>query len=284
MRMPEPLESAVRKISKKTPIGSLLSSEEWREVPQELRESAQFSAKVESARVLSAIQERTASEIGQLREMLDSGKTAGFDRSSFIDSIREIARGEGLGVTAEGISGSIEDITSIPRLGLIYDMQVGRAFEYARFKTDMTEGALALYPAQEFKRIESRKIPRENWPQRFAQAARDAGDEDALRLLHSSGRMVALKTSGVWEKLSAFGTPWPPFDWGSGMGLEDVDHETAVDLKLIARDEIPEPIDAGFNDSLEASVSGIKPDILEKLRSSFGARLQIVGDKLKWRP
>lgn len=46
------------------------------------------------------------------------------------------------------------------------------------------------------------------------------------------GRMVALKSAPVWTNLSRFGRPYPPFDYGSGMGMEDIGREEAVELGL----------------------------------------------------
>jgi hypothetical protein len=219
----EPLSEAVKRLSAKTPVGSVLRTAEWARVPLALRERSQFSAAVESMRVLSTLQQRLESQAKLQRERLAGGKTATFDRSSFIDSIRDIAREEGLTPEDEALRGGLQDITSIPRLGLIYDTQNRQATGYARWKLDQSEGALLLWPAQEFVRLEERTTPRENWPDRFAEAARAAGDAAATAAFASSGRMVALKTSGLWARLNRFGTPWPPFDFGSGMGLEDID-------------------------------------------------------------
>ena len=49
-------------------------------------------------------------------------------------------------------------------------------------------------------------------------------------------RMVALKSDPVWTKISRFGHPYPPFDWGSGMGVEDVSREDVLSLGVIKED------------------------------------------------
>lgn len=269
----------MRRIDAKTPIGSTLRSRDWEDVPLELRERAQFSAGVTSARLLQAIQDRLSGEVNQRREVLDrtgqENVEATFDRSSFIDAIREIARAEGL--TPETGRGTITDITSIPRLGMIYDMQNQMASGYARWKMDQNEGALLLYPAWRLVREREAKVPR-NWRARWNEAGDAVGWDGA-----SQSTMVALKTSPIWAKLSRFGTPWPPFDFNSGMGVEDVDRDEAIALGLLKEDEIPEATGVeDFNQELEASTSGLSDSLVEKLKEAFGSQVEIDGDSARW--
>ena len=51
--------------------------------------------------------------------------------------------------------------------------------------------------------------------------------------------MIALKNDPVWTALSRFGRPWPPFDYDSGMGIADIDRETAETLGLLANPSNP---------------------------------------------
>lgn len=282
-----PLEEAISKIDAKTPIGSALRSADWDQVPVALRERAQFSSGVTSARVLQTIQDRLSAQVKLQREQLANGKVAIFDRSSFIDSVRSIARDEGLTPDKESDRGGLADITSIPRLGLIYDTQNQMAAGFARWKLDQTEGALLLYPAYEFVRVEDRKTPREEsdpgfWDHRWIEAANEVGDDDAVRVFRDSGRKIALKNSGIWAALSRFGTPWMPFDWGSGMGVEDVDRGTCVSLGLIDENEIVESGEQGFNDDLQASVRGIGDPLKSFLGQAFGNKISFDGDTANW--
>lgn len=274
-----PLADALSRISSKTPIGSALKTAEWRDVPLALRERAQFSAGVESVRLLQAIQDRLAGEISQQREALANGKQATFDRSSFIDAIREIGVQEGLTPTDPSKVGTLQDITSIPRLGMIHDMQTAQAAGFATWKLDMNEGALALYPAYRFG-LSTAAVPRADWEQRWARAASSVGFEGVAR----NGEMVALKTSPVWAALSAFGTPWPPFDFGSTRQLEDVDREEAIALGLLGPNDTPEPDggETGFNAGLEASTRGLGDDAIALLKRQFGDQIRVVGDSVRW--
>ena len=48
----------------------------------------------------------------------------------------------------------------------------------------------------------------------------------------TNGRMAALKTDPIRAAISRFGDPFPPFDYGSDMGLRDIDREEAEALGL----------------------------------------------------
>lgn len=281
---PTPLADAVRSISARTPIGSALRSAEWAEVPRALRARAQFSAGIESARVLQAIQDRMSGLLKLESEQLAGGDTATFDRSSFIDAVGKIAREEGLTPADPELRGGLQDITSVPRLGLIYDMQNANATGFSKFKGDQTEGALLLYPAQELT-DSSARVPRElsAWQSRFAEAAQSAGDDEALAAMRDTGRMVALKTSALWEILSEFGNPWPPFDWGSTRMLSDVDRDDAINLGLMTHQTQLLPRDETFNANLEASAQGLDARYVSALEKFFGNQIEVSGDTVKWR-
>jgi hypothetical protein len=277
----KPLAEAIKEIDARTPIGSVLRSKQWSRVPLALRQRAQFSAGIESLRVMQTIQDRVGGQIKLAREKLVSGKTATFDRSSFIDAVRQVARDEGL-TPAKGEAGTIRDITSIPRLGLIYDMQNAMANGYARHKLDTSEGALLLWPAYRLGESTAREPrPEEWWRRRWFEAGQSVAWQGALQ-----DDFVALKTSPIWRALSEFGTPWPPFAWGSTRVLEEVDREEAIALGLITEDWRPTPGAEGgedFNQALEASARGLSTSMLQRLLKWFGDKIGISGNRVFWR-
>ena len=85
-----------------------------------------------------------------------------------------------------------------------------------------------------------------------------------------------------WETISEFGTPYPPFDYNSGMWVRDIDREEAIALGLLGENETIEPSVARFNSNLEASVKNLDPDIQRFLQESFGGRVIIEGDRARW--
>ncbi len=270
---PRPLADAIASISARTPIGSALRSADWANVPLGLRESAQFSAGVESLRVLQRIQDRVLQMVKMERSKLESGaEGAFFDRAKFIAELRKIAREEGLTPVDPADRDTLRDITSEGRLGMIFDIQTQRAAEFARWKMEQDADVLDPYPAQELIRVESRKVPR-RWLARWTAAGGQL----------YGGRMVARKDDAIWRRISRFGTPWPPFDFQSGMGLEDVSREDAERIGALEPGAVVAPQDGRFTDEMQASVRGISPRLRTALGTIFGDQVQFDGDTVKWK-
>lgn len=118
-------------------------------------------------------------------------------------------------------------------------------------------GVVDEYPAWELLRFEARKVPRmwsgdegtddsslmAGFESRWMQAAQTANDPDAARMLEEEGRMIALKSSDIWQALGDFddglGNPYPPFAFNSGMWTQDVSRKECEDLGLLdAGDEV----------------------------------------------
>jgi hypothetical protein len=267
-----PWNKAVSRLSDKTVVGSRLRSAEWADVPLALREQAFFSAGVEHARTLSAMQEKLLQGAEQLRP----GGT-GMDRSRFVADLRNL-----LGA-APGDSGDLTDLTSVRRLELIWNFQTQEAHAHAAHQADMDPNLLDAFPAYRLVRVESRRVPRD-WFERWGEAGAAVGWEGASRRA-----MVALKTSPIWARLSRFGRPWPPFDFGSGMGLEDVERDEAEALGLLPRGEPPADrlrrlregsaqAQRDWAEGLRASVKGIKPEVRENLALAFGDQVSFTAD------
>ena len=281
---PQPLAEAVARFSEKTPIGSTLRSAGWEDMPLALRNGAFWSAGIEDVRTLNAMQTR----LDQALTMSRAASGPYMDRSLFIREVRRIAAEQGLGSMGQGSPDDLTDITSASRLGLIYDMQIRGAEGFARRKTGLSEGALDAVPAWEFVRIYPRLHPRDEivpgyWEDRWVEACDAAGDDAARAAFDSSDRMVALKTSDVWMELSAFGTPWAPFDYGSGMGLAGVLRADAVELGLLDDDELLQPpAQDSFETSLQASIKDLSPEFRQALKSLFGPQIAVDGDTAWW--
>ena len=272
-----PWTQAIARFGTKTLVGSKLRSAEWAQVPLALREGAMFSAGVENARTLSAIREKILAGLTQARP----GGT-GMDRARFVADLRNLLGAD------EGDSGQLTDLTSRRRLELIWDFQAADAHGHAAHQADLDPDLLDAFPAQRLIRIEARRTPRD-WFRRWAEAGSAVGWEGASRRA-----MVALKTSPIWSALSRFGRPWPPFDYGSGMGLEDVDRDEAEALDLLPKGEDPaarmrrlRADSAGaarkWTEAQEASVRGLTPEARSWLSEAFGEQLSLGPDTARWR-
>lgn len=250
---------AVSRFDSRRATPSSRTSAEWERVAPALREKCFFSARVNDAEVLGKMRELLAEAIDSSKQ--DSSKAI-VSQDKFISEMKDFLRSRGYTMGGSKLT----DITSRRRLGLIYDMNIKEAREYARYVRGQDADALDMYPAQEFLRVESRRVPREDWPVRW----RAAGGK--IR----NGRMVALKSDPVWTNLSRFGRPYPPFDYGSGMGVEDIDREEAVKLGLLPADEPADEIpDFDVTLEAEASLERIPKDMLEEIvRETPNARIE----------
>jgi hypothetical protein len=271
-----PWDAAISRLSDKTLVGSRLRSAEWADVPLALRDQALFSAGVENVRTLGAMRDKVLDGLTQARP----GGT-GMDRSRFVAEMRNL-----LGA-APGDSGDLTDLTSRRRLELVWDFQTADAHGHASFKADMDPDVLDAYPAQRLVRIEARRVPRD-WYTLWATAGASVGWEDASRR-----ELVALKTSPIWTALSRFGRPWPPFDYNSGMGLEDVERDEAERLDLLPKGEDPAArlqrlrdtsatAAKDWNAGLQASVKGLSPEARGWLSQAFGDQVAIEDNVAKW--
>lgn len=255
---PKPFQEALDALGRRTPVGSALSSREWAEMPLALRERAFLSARVLDIEFLAGAQ-------GQVTQ-LAQGKT---NRAEARTELKRILGSLGADVDESDLT----DLRSNARLNLILDTNLRQAQGFGSWKQGQAPGVLRRWPAQEFVRVRGSKEEREDWPDRWA----DAGG------LFYGGRMIALKDDPVWTKLSRFGTPWPPFDFGSGMGVRDVDREEAVSLGVMAEDDEIEPPETSFNDALEASLPDASPGILDAFKGIFGDQVDVGRDgRVTW--
>lgn len=261
---------AIAKVQAKTPVISRpdFGSAAWNKVPIELRESSWFSAKISNLRFLQETKDGVERAVSMLRR--DSG--AFQSRPRFIEEMQKLARDLGLTPTDPRLLGTVQDPTSERRLGLIWDIQKKMAQGFARWKGGQDPEVLNAFPGYEFKRVAERKEKRLNWPERFIAAGGQI----------IGGRMVALKNDPCWEKLSVFGTPWEPFDYGSGMGLVNLGRLECEKLGLIKPGEVFQPKDLSFNSELKAPIAELDEDLQRNLQESFGRQLEIKNGVARW--
>ena len=224
---PVPFREALESREVRTVLPTELRTRLLDEIAPELRERAMFSAGVTSAEKLQDMDDL----IGQLLE----GK---IDRAT---ARTELKRRFGT-LGAEVDETDLTDLRSDARLNLILDTNVDQAFGYGSWAQGQDEAILDQWPAQELFRAIQSRVPRD-WSQRWA----DAGGR------FYGGRMIALKNDPIWAELSRFGTPYPPFDFNSGMDVRDIDRDEAIALGLIDRDTRIQPQSRGFAEDLQAT-------------------------------
>lgn len=261
---------AVDKIGGKTPIGSALDSQQWRDVPLALRERAFFSSQIESVRFLQRSRDFIKDYLAQTIETLPDGRTAikAGGRQQFIRDMSEFAISEGMGPLDTADAGTIKDIRSEGRLGLIFDTMTQSANDYTFWKQGMDPDVLDAFPAQQFIRERDVKQPR---PVHQA-------NEGVIRLKSDLPFWLGMND----PSFGGFGVPWGPWGFSSGMGVDDVDRETTEKLGMIKPGEKPQPVDKDFNEHLEASTRGLDDDMVGKLKDAFGDQVEFDGDNVQW--
>jgi len=238
------------------PLPTDASSADLARLPAAIRRQALFSARLNKLGPLAQIG-------ADLKGILDGGKSMSESRRDIRKALAEAGY-----QPPEGSGGGLLDHTSRTRLDLILRQNVRAARGYGKWAADMDPDRLDLWPAQELVRVFARDNPRGTWRARWeAEGGKTFG-----------GRMVALKTDPIWAAISRFGTPYPPFDYGSGMGVMDVARDEAERLGLISETESLTPEPVPFPNMAEARL----PD-LESMPALRDAILKAMGDQAKFK-
>jgi len=179
-----------------------------RDLPLELRQRAFFISGIVQAEILQRVKDQIAKVIG--------GKMTESEAQSLLKQTSELM--------------SAPQLLSDSRLKLVLSTNIDMARGYGQWKQGQSALVKREFPAQEFYRAENRKEPRD-WPVRWAAFG---GRFYPGRADYPQGRMIALKDDPIWVNISAFGQPYPPFDFNSGMGIRDVGKEVAAKLRVVA--------------------------------------------------
>lgn len=262
-----PLEQAVERLGKRTPLAVALTSAELAALPVEIREVSFFSANVESERILAEMQRRVLQRVRLERENLSEDGVV-MNRSRFIAEMQDGLEAMGY-LPKPGDEGTIRDITTAGRLGLIWDMNLDMARGYANWRTSMNPDLLEAVPAFELIRLEER-IEKRDWVQIWKDHGGQFYGEPSSDFPGAPGRMIALATDPIWQRISEFGVPWPPFRWGSGVGKGPVRWREAKALGIPGFDKPQTPPDMDFTAGTKASIQGLPAPAIDRLRSRFG--------------
>lgn len=279
----QPLGEAIGSMDRRTPIGSMMTSAEWERAPLEIRDRSFWMAKVLNERVLAEAQRRLLQAIKQQRDAAEAGGRV-MERGRFVLEMQDILRQVGY-QPDPAKKGTLQDISSSRRLSLVWDMNLAQARGYATWKAQQEKGALYRAPAQELVRVMNRR-ERRLWPRIWAALGGKFYGKPGRDYPEAPGRMIALVNDPIWSAISQFGTPWPPFRWGSGMGLRSIFRREALSLRatdgtpLLPEDappQLPQAMPQGFNTGLRISVRGVQDAGIERLRSEFGDAVRFDG-------
>lgn len=255
---PIPFSEAIDRLQQRRIIPSSARTAQWGTLAAELRERAFFSARVESARLLQSMHDYLGDYLAESR--LPDGSLRAQGRAEFVANMRELAMREGLG-KVDPLTGRVDptiresdltDIRSLSRLQLIFDTQVESAQEFGYFQQGQNPDILDVFPAQRFIRVRPVNAPRP------AHAANE-------------GEVRRKDDLQFWLSMNEdFGVPWGPWGFNSGMGVEDVDRDEAVQLGVLSDSDQVKPIDRTFNAGLQASTRDLDRQIRAALRQATG--------------
>lgn len=252
-------------LRQKVPVLSELRTRQWDAVPVWIRERAFWMSSVVQAEVLDTF-----------RQVTDRATRGELSPGEAREAITE--RLESLGYTPEpGQAGTIKDLRSLARQNVAYQTNQSQVRNWALWQRQ--QATLGAFPAKRLVRMRQSKKQRD-WDARWAEALAKTGMADgAARSEH-----VALVNHPIWSRLSRFGTPYPPFDFNSGMGVEPVDREEAEALGLLDGEveEMMQPQDRGMNDGLEASPRIDTQEVRDALAKQLGGLARWEGKVLKF--
>ena len=247
-----PFAEAVAAHDARTVMPTELSSAELRELSAQLRLLSLFSARTTDEHLLEEYHDFIGSILNPTTEQRSDrvtlsnpqgNVTTGMNPAQARAAIKQYLAEKNYSA-APGEEGTVKDLASDGRIDLVIKTNVEMAQGARRFIQMNHPSVVEQFPAQELIRFESRKVPRD-WPMRWKLCAQVVGDVDAARVLDETGRMVALKSSSIWQALGdgedgstdTLGNPFPPFAFNSGMGVQSVDRAEAENLGLIAAGE-----------------------------------------------
>lgn len=280
----QPLPAAVEQLAGRAPLGSPLSAAEWMLVPAEIRLRAMFSSRVECERLLAEFHDRLNQRINlESSRLADGGEGVTMDRGRFVREMREYLDKTGYRPDPRH-KGTLRDLTSQGRLGLIWQMNIDQAQGYAEWKNGNSRVALHTFPAMEFIRLAARREIRV-WPEIWAAHGGKFYGQPGPAYPNAPGRMLALKTDPIWIAINRFGVPWKPFDWGSGMGTRAVGRREALALGVLQDDDAPQvPPEVPYNQHAQASLKGISPARRRAIEDAFAGDVEIEGDTIRMLP
>jgi len=224
-----------------------LTSADLRKLDAAIRRQSLFSAQTTLDNLLDHYKDQITSLLNPTTEQRadritpenpEGNVTEGLNPAYARAGIKDLFKS--MGITPSGADGALTDITSDARINLVLRTNTELAQGAGRFIQMNDADVVDEFPAQELVRFEQRVKVRD-WGARWQAAAAESGDDDAARVLHDSGRMVALKASPIWDSLGdgaggyddTLGNPYPPFAFNSGMWVQSVSRSDAEDLGLI---------------------------------------------------
>ena len=271
---PSPFEAALDRIQRQSTLPTSAGTSDLATLPADVRERAFFSARVMDAQVLQRFKDLLDRAIGSGSRAADGSYIPGsaVNLATFRVEAKDLLHSMTYQPEA-GKEGTLQDLSSDSRLEVIYRTNLEMAQGYGAWIQQQDPASLDAYPAQELYRLESRLNRRpwgQIWNDAISQLGRGNTSAIPADMPYAEDGMFALVNDPIWIHISRFDLPYPPFDFGSGMWVRDIDRLQAEELGLLPPGgPAPDPEQRSFNADLQAPVDGIAPDLQAAL-ASFG--------------
>lgn len=243
-----------------------LSSAELQQIDQDILRASFFSARTAERRLLDGYKRRLESLVQpqQVRrpdrvtpDNPDGWVTEGVSEAELRTQIKELLESMNYHPTP-GDEGTIKDLSSDQRIELVIRTNAEMAQNYGYWQQGQDPDLLTAFPAQELYRAEDRRMKR-SWLQRWRAAGGKVypGRSFGLPIEPgiSEGRLIARKDDPVWAGISAFGNPYPPFDFNSGLDVRDIGYQEAVQLGVISPGDVVAPQTVRFAENIGEELS-----------------------------
>ena len=182
-------------------------------------------------------------------------------------------------------AGGLKDLSSDQRINLIIDTQLSMQRGKGSGMASQNPTTLKLFPADELWRAIYPRIKARDWQTRWNNARADLDDDTtATYAVNPAGPFVALKNDPIWTEISAFGNPYPPFDYNSGMRVRDVGRAKAIRLGVLAPDQTVQPVSNPAAAPQAMSLANVPAELITALQQAFGGRASVSGDRLTLAP
>jgi hypothetical protein len=244
-----------------------LSSEDLARLPVQIRQRAVFSARASNARHVSELDSLIKRIVSpdELPDGTARGPGEYMNEARARELLRQVLAEEGY-QPDPAEAGTLKDLSSEVRIRVQLQTSTGLAFGYGQWKQGQDDDVLNEFPAWRLlPSVASSPRPDGYWRARW----REAG------LPLPQGQLVALKSDPGWARLSRFGLPYPPFDYGSTREVEDVDRDEAEALGLVTAGDVLQGASKPFDADLQAPL----PETSEALQAAIlasmpGARIE----------
>lgn len=246
------MSSLLQSFLDKVLLPTSLSSQQLSAIEPSLLRQSLFSARTTNARYLASIRD-------QVSAILSAETDPATARVALRTALHQLEPARAEEWSAQGSSDQLTDLGSDTRLDLVLKTNESLARGYGRRLADSDPTFLGEWPAQELVRHRHSRHERD-WPSRWEAAGGQFYD----------GRMIALKSDPLWSDLSAFGNPYPPFDYNSGMWVEDISRTESEDLGLLSPSEDIQPIPPEDLDPSGATLPPMPEDLRVAILDSLG--------------